>query len=171
MEGRQTYPPFFLRVYLKDYSTTLIFLLGGKMNKKVLKFLAIFLSFVMIMASCGGDDDSSSSDSSSEASSSEASSAAEEEAPAEEEAEEEAPEPEPVEERTASDVGITEDSIKIGVIVSDLQGLIDIGYPLPAALTTDHLSERFTKYFDEWNAAGGINGRMIEGVQLSLIHI
>ncbi len=148
------------------------------MNKKVLKLLAIFLSFVMIMASCGGSDDaSSSSDSSSEASSSEASSAAEEETPvrgealAEEEAEEEAPEPEPepepVEERTASDVGITEDSIKIGVIVSDLQGLIDIGYPLPAALTTDHLSERFTKYFDEWNAAGGINGRMIEGVQIT----
>ena len=67
------------------------------MNKKVLKLLAIFLSFVMIMASCGGsDDDSSSSDSSSEASSSEASSAAEEETPVrgealpEEEAEEEA---------------------------------------------------------------------------------
>ena len=27
----------FLRVYLKDYFTTLIFLLGGKMNKKVTK--------------------------------------------------------------------------------------------------------------------------------------
>ena len=137
------------------------------MNKKVLKLMAIFLSFVMIMASCGGsDDDSSSSDSSS---SSEASSSAAEEAPAEEEAEEAAsePEPEPVEERTASDVGVTEDTIKIGVIVSDLQGLIDIGYPLPAALDTDHLSERFTKYFDEWNAAGGINGRMIEGVQIT----
>jgi len=78
-----------------------------------------------------------------------------------------APAPEPEEERTASDVGITEDTIKIGVIVSDLQGLLDIGYPLPAALTTDHLSERFTKYFDEWNAAGGINGRMVEGVQIT----
>ena len=40
MEGREIYPPFFLRVYLKDYFTTLIFLLGGKMNKKVLKLPA-----------------------------------------------------------------------------------------------------------------------------------
>tara|TARA_X000000368_G_scaffold205006_1_gene161748 strand:+ start:15340 stop:16914 length:1575 start_codon:yes stop_codon:yes gene_type:complete len=152
------------------------------MSKKLLKLIAVFLSFVMIMASCGGGDDdssSSSSDSSSSDSSSEASETeeveeeAEEEAEeAEEEAEEEteeetAPEPEPVEERTASDVGITEDTIKIGVVVSDLQGLIDIGYPLPAALTTDHLSERFTLYFDEWNEAGGINGRMVEGVQIT----
>ena len=44
------------------------------MNKRLIKLMAIFLSFVMIMASCGGSDDSSSSDSSSEASSSEASS-------------------------------------------------------------------------------------------------
>ncbi|MDG1846297.1 MAG: ABC transporter substrate-binding protein, partial [Acidimicrobiales bacterium] len=78
-----------------------------------------------------------------------------------------AAEPEKEEERTASDVGITADSIKIGVVVSDLQGLIDIGYPLPGALSTDHLSERFTKYFDEWNAAGGINGRTVEGVQIT----
>jgi len=78
-----------------------------------------------------------------------------------------APAPEPEEERTASDVGITADTIKIGVVVSDLQGLLDIGYPLPAALTTDHLSERFSLYFDEWNAAGGINGRMIETVQIT----
>ena len=60
-------PSIFLRVYLKDYFTTLIFLLGGKMNKRVLKLMAIFLSFDMIMASCGGDDDSSSEASSSEA--------------------------------------------------------------------------------------------------------
>ena len=68
------------------------------MNKRLIKLMAIFLSFVMIMASCGGSDDSSSSDSSSEASSSEASSSetsssAEEEAPAEEEASEPAADP------------------------------------------------------------------------------
>ena len=34
MEGRETYPPFFFVYILKDYFTTLIFLLGGKMNKK-----------------------------------------------------------------------------------------------------------------------------------------
>ena len=44
MEGRETYPPFFLRV-----SEGLFHYADG-----------IFLSFVMIMASCGGDDDSSS---------------------------------------------------------------------------------------------------------------
>ena len=77
------------------------------------------------------------------------------------------PEPEPEEERTASEIGVTEDTIRIAVVVADLQGLIDIGYPLPAALSTDHLSERITKYFDLWNAAGGINGRTVEGVQIA----
>ena len=40
MEGREIYPPFFLRLFLKDHFATLIFLLGGKMNKKVLKLPA-----------------------------------------------------------------------------------------------------------------------------------
>ena len=153
------------------------------MMKKLVALLAILLSFAMIATACGSDDDDSSSSSSSESSSSAAEETEEaeeapaeeeaeeaEEAPAEEEAEEEAepePEPEPVEERTASEIGVTADTISIAVIVADLQGLIDIGYPLPAALSTDHLSERITKYFDIWNAAGGINGRTVEGVQIT----
>ncbi len=71
------------------------------------------------------------------------------------------------EERTASDTGITADTIKIGVGVSDLDGLRAAGLSLPAALTTDNLSTRVTSYIDDWNAAGGINGRMIEPVVLT----
>jgi ABC-type branched-subunit amino acid transport system substrate-binding protein len=66
--------------------------------------------------------------------------------------------------RTASDTGVTADTIRIGVAVSDLDGLRAGGISLPAALTTTNLSMRVTSYFDEWNAAGGINGRMVEPV-------
>ena len=68
---------------------------------------------------------------------------------------------------SASDVGVTETTIKIGVGVSDLDGLRASGFSLPAALTTGNLSKRITSYFDDWNAAGGINGRTIEPVVLT----
>ena len=70
-------------------------------------------------------------------------------------------------ELTASDTGVTADSIKIGVGVADLDGLRAAGISLPAALTTANLSTRMTSYFDAWNAAGGINGRMVEPVVLT----
>ncbi len=70
-------------------------------------------------------------------------------------------------ERTASDVGVTADTIKIGLGVSDLDGLRAGGISLPAALTTRNMSIRVTSYIDQWNAAGGINGRMIEPVVLT----
>ena len=71
------------------------------------------------------------------------------------------------EERTASAIGVTADTIKIGLGVSDLDGLRAAGISLPAALTTRNMSMRVTSYIDEWNAAGGINGRMIEPVVLT----
>jgi hypothetical protein len=67
----------------------------------------------------------------------------------------------------ASDTGVTATTIKIGVGVADLDGLRAAGISLPAALTTKNLSTRITSYFDDWNAAGGINGRMIEPVVLT----
>jgi len=70
-------------------------------------------------------------------------------------------------ERTASETGVTADTIKIGVGVADLDGLRAAGISLPAALTTANLSTRMTSYFDKWNAAGGINGRMVEPVVLT----
>ena len=73
----------------------------------------------------------------------------------------------PSEERVASDVGITSESIKIAVVIPDLQSLRDVGFPLPAALSNQHLVERFSSYFNDWNASGGINGRMIEPVEIS----
>ena len=63
--------------------------------------------------------------------------------------------------------GVTDTSIRIGVAVSDLDGLRAAGMALAPALTTQNLSKRLTSYFDEWNAAGGINGRQVEGVVMT----
>lgn len=63
--------------------------------------------------------------------------------------------------------GVTDTTIKVGVAVADLDGLRTSGFQLAAALTTQNLSKRVTSYFDEWNAAGGINGRTIEPVILT----
>ncbi|MCX6509960.1 MAG: ABC transporter substrate-binding protein [Actinobacteria bacterium] len=63
--------------------------------------------------------------------------------------------------------GVTDTTIKIAVAVSDLDGLRAAGISLAPALTTGNLSKRVTSYFDEWNAAGGINGRKIESVVMT----
>ena len=63
--------------------------------------------------------------------------------------------------------GVTDTSIKIGLAVSDLDGLRASGLALAPALTTQNLSKRITSYFDEWNAAGGINGRKVEPVVMT----
>ena len=60
--------------------------------------------------------------------------------------------------------GISGQTIKIGVAVSDLDGLRASGISLAPALTTQNLSKRVTSYFDDWNNAGGINGYKIEPV-------
>lgn len=63
--------------------------------------------------------------------------------------------------------GVTDTAIRIGVAVADLDGLRAAGMALAPALTTGNLSKRVTIYFDEWNAAGGINGRKIEAVVMT----
>lgn len=60
--------------------------------------------------------------------------------------------------------GISGSVVKIGVAVSDLDGLRAAGFNLAPALTTTNLSKRITAYFDKWNAAGGINGYTFEPV-------
>lgn len=102
--------------------------------------IALLMVFGLIAAACGGSDSDGGGDS--------ATTQADEE-------------------RTASDTGVTADTIKIGVGVSDLDGLRAAGISLPAALTTKNLSTRITSYFDDWNLAGGINGRMVEPVVLT----
>ena len=71
------------------------------------------------------------------------------------------------EERLASDVGVTEDTITIAVVIADLKGLRDIGYPLPDGLSNETLSGRIGEYLEDWNSAGGINGRMFEMLEIS----
>ena len=117
---------------------------------------AALASASLILAACGGDD---SSDAPAESEAPAASEApAETEAPAATEA--------PAEELTASDVGITETTIKIGVAVSDLEAVRAAGISIPDTLTTEHLFDRYKVFVDDINEAGGINGRQIELVQL-----
>jgi len=115
--------------------------------------LAFIAGASLIFAACGGDDGGSAN---SAAPSTDGSSATE--APAVTDA--------PAEVPTASDVGITADTIKIGVAVSDLEAIRAMGITIPETLTTDHLFKRWTVFFDKWNAEGGINGRQVEPVQL-----
>ena len=110
--------------------------------------LAFLAGASLIVAACGGDDGGSVTT----------------EAPAVSEAPvTEAP---VAEELTASDVGITADTIKIGVAVSDLEAVRAMGISIPETLTTDHLFDRWNVFFEKWNADGGINGRMVEPVRL-----
>ncbi len=67
----------------------------------------------------------------------------------------------------STDTGVSGDSIKIGVMVADLDGLRASGINLPAKLTTGHLASRWTTTFEEWNEQGGINGREIEPVTIT----
>lgn len=76
-------------------------------------------------------------------------------------------EPDTDEAREASDIGVTEDTIRIGVLSADLDPLREIGFPLPEALTTAYLVANIGHYVDRWNADGGINGRMVEVVPLT----
>ena len=115
--------------------------------------LAFIAGASLIFAACGGDDGGSIN---SAAPSTDGATATE--APAGTDA--------PAEELTASDVGITADTIKIGVAVSDLEAIRAMGITIPETLTTDHLFKRWTVFFDKWNAEGGINGRQVEPVQL-----
>jgi ABC-type branched-subunit amino acid transport system substrate-binding protein len=61
---------------------------------------------------------------------------------------------------TASDTGVTADSIKIAIHASDLSGLVKAGV-IRGVPEDAHLEnpKRISWYLDQWNAAGGINGR------------
>ena len=61
-------------------------------------------------------------------------------------------------EPTASDTGITEDTIKIAVIWADFTNLVDLGF----AVDLGDTEEQIQALVDDVNAAGGVNGRMIE---------
>ncbi len=61
---------------------------------------------------------------------------------------------------TASDTGVTADTIKIAIHSSDLSGLIKAGAikGVPEDAGPEN-AKRISYYLDQWNAAGGINGR------------
>lgn len=113
--------------------------------------VALLAGASLLVAACGGDDGGSTTEapSASEAPSTEAPTTEAPEAP------------------TASDIGITESTISIGVAVADLEAVRAV-MPgvVPETLTTDHLFDRWKVFADDINEAGGINGRTIELVRL-----
>lgn len=113
--------------------------------------VALFAGASLVLAACGGGDGGDTT-----------------EAPTSEAPTSEAPSTDaPAEEPTASDVGVTETTISIGVAVADLEAVRAV-MPgvVPETLTTDHLFDRWKVFADDINEAGGINGRTIELVRL-----
>ncbi len=128
------------------------FLEGETRMKRQSRFaVALLAGASLVIAACGGDDGGSTT-----------------EAPSTEAPSTEAPSTEaPAEEPTASDVGITESTISIGVAVADLEAVrAMLPGVVPETLTTDHLFDRWKVFMDDINEAGGINGRTIELVRL-----
>ena len=65
-------------------------------------------------------------------------------------------------ENTASDVGVTKDTIRVVVLAADLSGLVNAGFIKGVyADSPARLLKRFGYYADKWNAAGGLNGRKV----------
>ena len=154
----------------------------------MIQFVRHFLVLVLLASltfACGGNTDDQSStpkqstaetteeesdeqvSSETEESGNEASSDSETEESQQASTDEETPEEQVEEERIASDIGVTEDTITIAVLIPDLKGLRDIGFPLPDGLTNESLSGRIGTYLDDWNAAGGINGRTFEMIEIT----
>src|SRR5690606_21175233 len=66
-------------------------------------------------------------------------------------------------ENTASDTGVTEDTIKVAVVGADLGGLVRAGVIRGVPEDAAEINAlRITGYLDKWNEEGGINGRMFE---------
>jgi len=128
------------------------------MKSKTRLAWAALASASLIIAACGGDD-SSSSDSPSTEAPAETDAPSETDAPADSEA--------PAEERTASDVGVTADTITIAAAVADLEAVRAVGISIPDTLTTEHLFDRYQVFVDDINEAGGINGRTINLIQIT----
>lgn len=62
---------------------------------------------------------------------------------------------------TATDVGVTADSIRIGVLLLDLGGASAVGFGAPGLPSPEGQRRIWEGHIAEWNEAGGINGRRI----------
>ena len=145
------------------------------------RWMAVVLAFVLLAGACGddeepaGQDEAPAEEAEAEAPAEEPEAPAEEaeaeapaeepEAPAEEpEAEPEAPAEEPEPEApalTASYRGVTEDSIKVGVLLIDKDLLFET---VGVLLNWGDNVAQYQEAIDAINEAGGVNGRIIEPV-------
>lgn len=64
----------------------------------------------------------------------------------------------------ATDVGVTADAVRIGVLLLDLGGASAVGFGAPGLPSPEGQRRIWEGYLAEWNAGGGINGRKIEAV-------
>ncbi|MBW3613784.1 MAG: ABC transporter substrate-binding protein [Actinobacteria bacterium] len=63
--------------------------------------------------------------------------------------------------RTASDQGVTPESIRLGVVITDLGGTSALGFK-PSGYNPDEQKRYFDAHIDELNRQGGVNGRKIQ---------
>lgn len=131
------------------------------MQRRTRAAWAILAGAALIAASCGGDDEGG-TDTTTAATEAPGTT----DAPATDDTA--APDTEaPAEELEASDIGITEDTIRIAVAISDLEAVRAAGISIPDTLTTEHLFDRWGVWAEKWNAEGGINGRQVELVMVN----
>ncbi len=64
--------------------------------------------------------------------------------------------------RTASDQGVTPDAVRVGIAVTELQGIGELG--LADVPTPAEQEQTYRWYIDAVNAAGGVNGRLLDPV-------
>jgi ABC-type branched-subunit amino acid transport system substrate-binding protein len=62
---------------------------------------------------------------------------------------------------TASDTGVTESVVRLGVLLFDIGGASRVGFSFPGVDPSEQ-REAWQAYIDEVNAGGGINGRQLE---------
>ena len=130
--------------------------------------LFIVMALAVIAAACGSDSDSETDASADDPSTTETATPSDEATPAQadepsvEPTETAEPTPTAPEEPalTASYRGVTEDTIKIGVVLFDLDAILELGVDIGYGDQTEH----FQIVIDEVNSAGGILGRQIETV-------
>jgi hypothetical protein len=108
------------------------------MNVRHARRLTAVLAVALLAASCGGnrgDKDDATTDSS-------------------------VPSGEPAVARQASDTGVSEDAITIGILTSDIEKLLQMGY----ASDVGEVRSLYENFLVSTNASGGINGRRIDWV-------
>ena len=123
---------------------------------RIRSIIGLLAALSLLAASCGDDEGSTGTD---ESSTTTTTAAVDDSTPPDEASTSSTTTEAPVE-LTASYRGVTEDSIKLGVVLFDLDAILELGVDVGYGDHTQH----YQVVIDEMNASGGILGRQIEPV-------